>query len=91
MVLINFQNLISGVFQRIHESIDDIDSETLYPFYVDKEAHHTVEYGENMRHERSLHHFIHNNFASLTVPFLSVERVHLKIDGIPTENLEPVL
>ena len=28
-----FKSLVSGVFQNIHDSFDEIDSKSLYPFY----------------------------------------------------------
>ena len=38
--------LFSGVFQKIHESFDEIDSEKMYPFYVEKESSFAGDYGE---------------------------------------------
>ena len=33
------------MFQQIHDSFDDIDSEKMYPFYVEKEPN--LDLGEN--------------------------------------------
>ena len=35
---LNVPYFFSGVFQKIHESFDEIDSEKMYPFYVEKES-----------------------------------------------------
>ena len=43
--------LFSGVFQKIHESFDEIDSEKMYPFYLEKETSFAEDSGErNVRH-----------------------------------------
>ena len=43
-------SIISGVFQKIHESFDEIDSEKMYPFYVEKESTFAdCDYGERKR------------------------------------------
>ena len=35
------------MFQKIHESFDEIDSEKMYPFYVEKESNFAdCDYGE---------------------------------------------
>ena len=40
-------SFISGVFQKIHESFDEIDSEKMFPFYVEKESSFAdCDYGE---------------------------------------------
>lgn len=43
--------LFSGVFQKIHESFDEIDSEKMYPFYLEKETSFAEDSGERkVRH-----------------------------------------
>ena len=39
------------MFQKIHESFDEIDSEKMYPFYLEKETSFAEDSGErNVRH-----------------------------------------
>ena len=62
----------SGVFQKIHESFDEIDSEKMYPFYVEKESSFAdCDYGESKGKAPLLTLFIFEILLSLK----SVENV----------------